>query len=70
MVMSGDQNEGRSHSIKIDSSSFERVEHLRYMGKNLTNQNSIQERNKCRLKSHNTCYRSVQNLNYSFPVVL
>ena len=26
MIMSGDQNAGRSHSIKIDNSSFERVE--------------------------------------------
>ena len=25
MVMSGDQNAGRSHNIKIDNSSFERV---------------------------------------------
>jgi hypothetical protein len=33
MVMSRDQNAGRSHNIKIDSSSFERVEHLRYLGK-------------------------------------
>ena len=61
MVMSGDQNAGRSHDIKIDSSSFERVEHFRYLGTNLTNQNSIQEGNKCRLKSQNACYRSVQN---------
>jgi len=51
MVMSGDQNAGRSHNIKIDSSSFERVEHFRYLGTNLTNQNSIQEGNKCRVKS-------------------
>ena len=62
MVMSRDQNAGRSHNIKIDNSSFERVEHFRYLGTNLTNQNSIQEGNKCRLKSQNACYRSVQNL--------
>ena len=49
--MSGDQNAGRSHNIKTDSSSFERVEQFRYLGTNLTNQNSIQEGNKCRLKS-------------------
>ena len=30
----------------------------------LTNQNSIQEENKCRLKSHNACYHSVQNTIY------
>ena len=32
------------------------------LGTNLTKQNSIQEGNKCRLKSQNACYRSVQNL--------
>jgi len=38
------------------------MEHFRYLGKNLTNQNSIQEGSKCRLKPQNACYRSVQNL--------
>jgi hypothetical protein len=41
MVMSGDQNTGRSHNIKIDISSYERVELFRYLGKTLTNKNSI-----------------------------
>ena len=62
MVMYRDQNAGRSHIIRTDNTSFERVEHLRYLGTNLTNQNYIQEGNKCRLKSQNTCYYSVQNL--------
>jgi len=48
--------------VKIDNSSFERVEHFTYLGAKLTHQNSIQEGNKCRLKSQNACYRSVQNL--------
>jgi len=43
MVMSPDQKAGRSHSIKIYNSSFERVEDFRYVGTTLTNQNSIQE---------------------------
>jgi hypothetical protein len=30
MVMSRDQNEGRSHSMKIDNSPFERVEEFKY----------------------------------------
>jgi len=38
------------------------VEEFKYLGKTLTNQNSIQEEIKSRLKSGNTCYRSVQNL--------
>ena len=36
MVMSRDQNAGRSHSIKTDNSSFERVEEFKYMGRALT----------------------------------
>ena len=42
--MSRDQNAGRSHIIKIDNSSYERVEQFRYLG------------NKGRLKSENACY--------------
>jgi hypothetical protein len=56
MVMSGDQTAGRSHSMKTDDSSFERVEQFRYWGTNLTNQNSIQEEIKSRLNSGNACY--------------
>jgi len=33
MVMSGDQNAGRSHSIKIHDSSFESVEEFKYLEK-------------------------------------
>jgi sorting nexin-29 len=50
MVMPRDQTAGRSHSVKIDNSFFERVE------------NSIQEEIKSRLKSGNACYHSVQNI--------
>ena len=38
------------------------VEEFKYLGTNLTNQNSIQEEIKSRLKSGNACYHSVQNL--------
>jgi hypothetical protein len=62
MVMSRDQNAVRSHSIKIDNISFERVEEFKYLGTTLTNQNSIQEEIKSRLKSGNACYHSVQNI--------
>jgi len=62
MIMSQDQNEGRSHSIKTENSSFERVEEFKYLGKFLINQNSIQEEIKSRLKTGNACYHSVQNL--------
>jgi len=62
MVMSRNQNAGRSHNIKIDNSSFERVEEFKYLGTILTNKNSIQGEIKGRLKSGNACYYSVQNL--------
>jgi len=62
MVMSRDQNARQSHSMKTDNSSFERVEEFKYLGTALTNQNSIQEEIKSRLKTGNGCYHSVQNL--------
>jgi len=65
MVMSRDQNAGASHNIKIDNSSFERIEEFKYLETTLTNQNSIQEEIKSRLKSGNACCHSVQNLLYS-----
>jgi len=43
MLMSRDQNAGRSHSTKTDNSSIERVEEFKYLGTTLTNKNSIQE---------------------------
>jgi len=36
IVMSGDQNAGRSHNIKTDSSSFERAEKFKCLGTTLT----------------------------------
>jgi hypothetical protein len=41
MVMSRDQNTGRSRSMKTDNSSFERVEEFKYLGTTSTNQNSF-----------------------------
>ena len=49
-------------TVKIDSSSIERVEVFKYLGTTLTNQNSFQEEIKSRLKVGNACYHSVQNL--------
>jgi len=62
MVMSRNRNAGRSHNIKFDNSSFERMEEFKCLGTTLSNQNSIQEKIKGRLKSGNACYHSVQNL--------
>jgi len=62
MVMSQAQNAGRIHVMKIDNSFFERVEDCKCLGRNLENQNYIQEEIKSRLKSGNACYHSLQNL--------
>jgi hypothetical protein len=62
MVMSLDQNTGRSHGIKTFNISFERVKQFKYLRTKLTYQNSIQEEIKNSLKSGNACYHSVQNL--------
>ena len=59
MVMSRDQNAGRNHTVRIDNSTFERVEDFKYLGTTLTNENSILEEIKSRLKSGNACYHSV-----------
>ena len=48
--------------MRIDNRTFERVEEFKYLGTTLTNQNSIAEEIKNRLKSGNACYHSVQNL--------
>jgi len=62
MVMSRDQNAGQGHNIKIDNSSFEMVEEFKYLETTLTDQNSIQEEIKRRLKSWNACSPAVENL--------
>jgi hypothetical protein len=55
MVMSRDQDARRSHNVKIDNKCFESVELLKYLGTTLTNQNSIHEEIKSRLKLRNAC---------------
>jgi hypothetical protein len=61
MVMSRDQNTGQNGSIQIGNKLFETVEHFKYLGTTLTNENSIHEEIKSSLKSGNACYHSVQN---------
>jgi len=57
-----DQNAGRIQSERIDNSTFERVEEFKYLGTTLTNQNSIPQEIKSRLRWGNAYYHSVQNL--------
>ena len=68
MVTSRDQNAGRSHNIRTDNSSFERVKESKHLGKTLTNQTYILEQIKIRLNTGNACYHSAQNL-FSFSLL-
>jgi len=43
VVMSRDQEAQQSYSVKIDNSSFERVEDFIYLGTTFTNQSYMQE---------------------------
>ena len=73
MAMSQDQDARRKHSIETDKSSFERVEEFKYLGTTLTDQNSIQEEIKSRLKLGNACrifclpvcYTKIKRLRYT-----
>ena len=42
VVMSRDQNAGRSHNTKNEKGFFEMVEEFEYLGKTLISQNSVQ----------------------------
>jgi len=44
--------------VRSDNITFERVEEFKYLGTNLTNQNSIPEEIKSRLRSENTSAES------------
>jgi len=48
--------------VRIDSSTFERVEEFKCLGTNLTHQNSTPEEIRSSLKLGNACYHSEQNL--------
>jgi len=62
IVMSRVQNVRESHNIKIDNSSFERVEEFKCLGTTLKNQNTMQDETESRLVTGNVCYHSVQNI--------
>jgi len=46
----------------VDKNTFERVEEFKYLGTSLTDQNSIPEEIKRRMRLGNACYHLVQNL--------
>jgi hypothetical protein len=62
VVITRDRNAGENSNIQIRNKPFETVEQFKYLGTTPTNQNSIREEIKSRLKLGNACYHSVQNL--------
>jgi len=48
--------------VRIENITFERVEEFKYLGTNLTHQNSIPEEIKRSLKSGNACYHLMQKI--------
>jgi hypothetical protein len=63
--MSQDQIAGRIQNIKFDNNSFESVDEFKYLGRTLTNQNSIVDEIKRRLISGSVCFLSAQNILFS-----
>jgi hypothetical protein len=57
MVMYRDKNAGRSDSLKTDIITIERMEKLKCLETTSTDQNSIPEEIKSRLKLWNCCYQ-------------
>ena len=60
--MSRDQDAGQNQNTETGNNSFEKVEQVKYLRTNLTNQNSMHEEITSRLKPGNACYHSAQNL--------
>ena len=48
--------------MKVGSNCYEKVKTFEYLDYLLTNQNSVQEEIKCRLKGGNSCYYSVRTI--------
>jgi len=60
--MSRHQNEGQNHNSLIANKSLKNVVNFNYLGKAVTNQNSIHEEIKSRLNFGNACYHSLQSI--------
>jgi hypothetical protein len=62
IVLSRDQNAGRSDSVRNNNGNFESVEEFVHLGTTLMHQNYIPEEIKNRMNLGNACYHSAQNL--------
>jgi hypothetical protein len=62
MFLSRHQNARQNHDMMTANRRFENVAQFKYLGKNVTNKNLIQEEIKRRLNSGKACYHSVRNL--------
>jgi hypothetical protein len=65
MVMSQDQNARQNINTETGNKSFATIEKFKYLETTLTNQNSIHEEIKRRLKLGNACYPFVHIQNYN-----
>jgi hypothetical protein len=68
MVMSPDQNAGQNGNIQTGNKSFETVEQFKYLGTTLTNQNSIHEEIKSKLKSECLLSFCVESLVFQLAI--
>jgi hypothetical protein len=65
MVTSREKDAGQYRNIKAGNKSFEILAKFKHYGRKITNQSSINEEIKSRLKSGNACYHLAQNLLFS-----
>jgi len=68
MVMSQDQHALQNYNIYTGNKSFERMEHVIYLGTSLTNQNSFHEEIKCKLQSEFLLLFDAQSFVLQFAV--
>ena len=54
-----------SEPIIVGGNSYEKVKTFKYLGSLLTNQNSIHEEIKFKIRAENSCYYSVQTVFFS-----
>jgi hypothetical protein len=66
--MSRDQNVGQNGNMQIGNKSFEMAEQFKYFGTTLTNQNSIHEEIKSRLKSGNALSFTAESFVFQFSI--